>query len=254
MKVFLPEAVLFLHAFPLCSEMYINQFKALEERGIPYVAVDYPGFNLTTPPAGEQSIARLTDHVVDSLSYLGIKKVIAVGDSMGGYIIFEMLRRYPGLVKGCVFVSTRAEAESEEGKKARYELAEKVLKEGKEFLIEMMLENQTSPATKSDPQKMCLLRNMMEKASEEGISKTLIAIAHREDSTTLLGKINVPSLVIAGEDDSTITPPEVVGRIAEGIEGARFEVLRNSAHLPPFENPEDFNKLLIDFVEYCSKT
>jgi 3-oxoadipate enol-lactonase len=254
MKIFMPEAVLFLHAFPLCSEMFLFQMEELKKRGIPFVAPDYPGFNLTPPLEGETSIERLTNFVVESIRSLGIKGVIAVGDSMGGYIIFDMIRRYKGLLKGAVFVSTRAEGESPEGKKARSELAERVMSEGKGFLIDMMLENQTSPATKKNASKMALLRAMMEKASEEGIAKTLIAIAERKDSTDLLGKIDIPVLVVAGEDDGSITPPEVVGKIAEGIEGARFEVLPDSAHLPPFENPVEFNKLLIDFVEYCNKT
>ncbi len=254
MRIYFPEAVLLLHAFPLCSDMYMFQMQALEEIGIPYIAPDYPGFNLTPPPQGDMTISRLTDLVVDYTRSVGIRNLIAVGDSMGGYIIFDMFRRYPDLLKGAVFVSTRAEGESPEGQKARKELAERVEKEGKDFLIKMMLENQTSPETKKDERKMTLLRSMMEKASEEGIIKTLMAIAEREDSMDLLKEIKVPVLVVAGEDDMTITPPEVVGKIAEGIEDSRFEVLKSSAHLPPFENPEEFNKLLIDFVEYCSNT
>ncbi len=249
MKVNLPEAVLFLHAFPLNKDMYSFQLTALEEEGIPYIALDYPGFGKEPPLRGDLSIETLTDFIIYKINSFGVKKVVPVGDSMGGYIIFDMFRRYRELLKGMVFVSTRAEAESEEGKRARYELIRKVEEEGKDFLVEVMLENQTSPATKSDTGKMCRLRAMMEAASEEGIVKTLRAIAERKDSTELLKEVDIPTLVIAGKDDEKVTPPQVVKRIAEGIKNARYHELEGAAHLPPFEAPEEFNRVLLNFLK-----
>ncbi len=251
MRISVSKAVLFLHAFPLSSEMYFHQFRALEEKKIPYLAPDYPGFGNSPNLPGDITIERLTDHTVGKLTELGVKKVIAVGDSMGGYIIFDMFRRYRDLLAGMVFVSTRAEGETPEGKKARYNLIGRVKEEGKGFLINMMLENQTSPATKKDPHKMNHLRCIMEKATEEGIIKTLKALAERRDSTDLLASIDLPALVVAGKNDDRVTPPEVVKKIADGIKGSTYVELENSAHLPPFENPYEFNRVLLNFVEYC---
>ncbi len=229
--------------------MYREQFKALEEKGIPYIALDYPGFGDEPNLTGDISIERLTDFVVSKINAFGVKKAIPVGDSMGGYIMFDLWRRYRELIKGFVFVSTRAESESKEGIKARLEIVSKVEKEGKTFLIDAMVENQTSPATKEDRDKVCRLRAMMEKATEEGIIKTMKAIAYRKDSTQLLGEIDVPAIVIAGKDDEKITPPQVVKKIADGIKGAKFHEIEKSAHLPPFENPEKFNEILLSFLE-----
>ncbi len=248
MKVFVPKAVLFLHAFPLNKDMFSHQFKLLEDMGVPYVAVDYPGFGEEPPPIGDLTVERLTDFVVSRINAFGVKKVIPVGDSMGGYIMFDLWRRYRDLVEAFVFVATRAEGETPEGKRARYSLMERVREEGTGFLVDTMLENQTSPATKRDEAKMRQLRCMMEKATREGILKTLKALAHRKDSTDLLKEIDVPVLVVAGKDDSKVTPPEVVKRIAEGIPGSEYVELENSAHLPPFENPEAFNEVLRKFL------
>ena len=248
MRVHIPRAVLFLHAFPLSREMFTHQFEALEKEGIPYVALDYPGFGEEPPFPGELSVERLTDFVVSKLNSFGVKKIVPVGDSMGGYIIFDLFRRYRGLLAGLVFVATRAEGETEEGRKARYNLIGRVKEEGTDFLVETMLENQTSPATKRDIRKMNHLRCMMEKATKEGIIKTLKALAERPDSTELLPRIDLPTLVVAGKDDERVTPPEVVRKIAEGIKGSRYVELEDSAHLPPFENPEGFNRALLDFL------
>lgn len=254
LRTYFPEVVVFLHAFPLNKDMYKYQFCAFEDEGIPYVALDYPGFGEAPNLPGEYTVERLTDYVVNELRKHRVKKVIPIGDSMGGYIMFDMWRRYREMVKGFVFVSTRAEADTEEGKKARYALIERVQKEGKGFLIEAMLENQTSPATKKDESKMRTLRCIMEKATREGIVKTLKALAERKDNTDLLPSVNVPTLVIAGKDDEKVTPPEIVKKIAEGIKGAKYYEIENSAHLPPFENPEKFNEVVIPFIKDLLKT
>ncbi len=248
MKVHVPKAVLFLHAFPLNKDMFTYQFQALESEGISYIALDYPGFGDEPCLSGEMSVEILTDFVVSKINAFGIKKIIPVGDSMGGYIMFDLWRRYRELVAGFVFVATRAEADTEEGRKARYHLIGRVKEEGTAFLVDMMLENQTSPATKKDEEKMRKLRCMMERATTEGVIKTLKALAERKDNTDLLGEINVPTLVVAGKDDEKVTPPEVVKKIADGIKSAQYHELENSAHLPPFENPEAFNRILIEFI------
>jgi pimeloyl-ACP methyl ester carboxylesterase len=248
MRLYVGRAVLFLHAFPVSSELYTEQFKVLEEEGIPYVALDYPGFGGEPPLPGDLTLERLTDWVVSRLTALGVREVIPVGDSMGGYIIFDMVRRYRDLIRAAVFVATRAEADTEEAKLQRYKTIERVKAEGTGFLIDLMLENQSSPATKRDEGKMRRLRCMMERATPEGVRKTLKALAERRDNTDLLGSIDFPVLVVAGKDDRNVTPPSVVRRIAEGIRGSRYLELENSAHLPPFENPDAFNRALLEFL------
>jgi len=247
-RIFTEKAVLFLHAFPLNSGMYESQFKALEEAGISYVGVDYPGFGRERDFPTVYTIQMLTDIIVSKLSSLGVKRLIPVGTSMGGYVMFDLWRRYRELIDGLVFVATRSEADTDEGREARYTTIEKIKKEGKDFLIQLMLQVQTSPATKKDLKKMERLKCLMEEATEEGIIKALIALAERPDNTSLLPTIHVPTLVVAGKDDEMVTPPQVVKKIADGIKGAEFVVVENSAHLPPFENPQEFNRLLLQFI------
>jgi 3-oxoadipate enol-lactonase len=225
------------------------QFKDFERKGIPYIAVDYFGFGEERPFPTNYTLEQLTDYIVNLLRKNGIKSVIPIGDSMGGYIMFDMWRRYRDIIRGFVFVSTRAEADSEEAKQGRYALIERIKKEGKDFLIDIMLDIQTSPATKENKEKMETLKCIMKEATEDGIIKALNAMAGRKDSTDILPTINVPTLVIAGEDDEKVTPPEVVKKIADGIPSAKFLVIPKSAHLPPFENHTEFNNIVIPFVE-----
>jgi pimeloyl-ACP methyl ester carboxylesterase len=61
-----------------------------------------------------------------------------------------------------------------------------------------------------------------------------------------LGEISVPTLVVAGGQD-LICPPRLGRVVADGIPGARFEVLADEAHQPFQESPEAFNGLVDDF-------
>ena len=61
------------------------------------------------------------------------------------------------------------------------------------------------------------------------------------------GEIAAPTLVIVGDRDV----PGIVenaDRLATGIAGARKVVLPDVAHLPPMERPDEFNRLVLDFL------
>ena len=69
------------------------------------------------------------------------------------------------------------------------------------------------------------------------------------DALDRLGAITAPTLVIVGEQD-LLTPPWIAREVAAAIPGARFEVIRGdgSSHLVPIERPDDFNRLVSDFL------
>jgi pimeloyl-ACP methyl ester carboxylesterase len=71
----------------------------------------------------------------------------------------------------------------------------------------------------------------------------------RFDALDRLGGIKAPTLVIVGEQD-LLTPPWVAREVADGIPGARFEVVTGdgSSHVVPLERPDDFNRLVMDFL------
>ncbi|HUP75304.1 MAG TPA: alpha/beta fold hydrolase [Acidimicrobiales bacterium] len=69
------------------------------------------------------------------------------------------------------------------------------------------------------------------------------------DALDRLGGIKAPTLVIVGEQD-LLTPPWVAREVAEGIPGARFEIVTGdaSSHVLPLERPDDFNQLVMSFL------
>ncbi len=74
----------------------------------------------------------------------------------------------------------------------------------------------------------------------ETIQRTIDVYLAHED-VDRLADIDVPTLVLTGELD-LICPPRHGRVVAEGIPGARFEVLAGEAHQPFQESPEMFNR------------
>jgi len=71
----------------------------------------------------------------------------------------------------------------------------------------------------------------------------------RFDALARLGGIDAPTLVIVGEQD-LLTPPWIAREVADGIPGARFEILTGdgSSHVMPLERPDDFNEVVMNFL------
>ena len=67
------------------------------------------------------------------------------------------------------------------------------------------------------------------------------------DTTARLGQIKAPTLVIAGELDQG-TPVAMAQVLAEGIEGAQLEVLKDASHLSYIEQPEMFSSAVRSFI------
>ena len=76
----------------------------------------------------------------------------------------------------------------------------------------------------------------------------------RFDALDRLGAITAPTLVVVGEQDLQ-TPPWIAREVADAIPDARFEVIRGdgSSHLVPIERPDDFNRLVSDFLTATQK-
>jgi len=68
------------------------------------------------------------------------------------------------------------------------------------------------------------------------------------DFYTPTASLRIPALGIAGADDGS-TPPDLVRETVDLIPGSRFELIRKAGHLPCVEQPEDYARILNDFIK-----
>jgi 3-oxoadipate enol-lactonase len=89
-------------------------------------------------------------------------------------------------------------------------------------------------------------REMLLSVDPEGYARCCEALAVW-DARDSLAQIAAPTLVIAAEQDPS-TPPEHLREIADGIPGARLELVARAAHLANIEQADEFNGLLEGFL------
>jgi pimeloyl-ACP methyl ester carboxylesterase len=183
------------------------------------------------------------------LDTLGVDDVVLCGLSMGGYIAFEFLRTWRHRVRGLVLLSTRAEADAVEVRRARDAAAAVAREGGASAVAESMLPNVLSPATISEhPQVAERVRELMAATPVPGMVGALAAMRDRPSSESLLPTLaGLPTLVLAGEADALI-PPDQARTMAQLIPGARLSIIPSAGHLAPVEQPTATTNAIREFL------
>jgi 3-oxoadipate enol-lactonase len=230
------DPVVLIHGFPLTSKMWAHQRENLATHRRRVITPDLPGFGGS--PAGARSLDDYANAVREFLDSQGIDRCVLGGFSMGGYVAMALLRSHPDRVRGLILVDTRAEPDTDEGRKGRYAMAERAQAEGKSVVIESLMPRLVADATFNG--RADVVHEVLEAeagATLEGIVDALNAMAVRPSAVDLLPKIAVPTLVVVGKEDA-LTPPDVAQRMVDAIPDAQLVVVPDAGHMTPMEQPD----------------
>ena len=242
-------AVVLLHAFPFSSNMWEPQVEALGDR-FRFILPDLLGFGDSDAPddPGAYSMDAFADQTAAVIDDLNLDRVAFGGLSMGGYAAFAFLRKYRDKVNALVLADTKAEADPPEGVEKRTGQQKLVRDEGTSNLIEGLAGALLSePTREKKPDVVEKVKKLMAENPPAGFIGALEAMKKRPDSSSELTQIDVPTLVIVGENDG-ITPPDAARKIHEHVGGSRLVVIPESGHLSNLEAPEAFNGALAEFL------
>ncbi len=240
--------VVLLHAFPFNAAMWTPQIEALGDR-FRFIAPDLKGFGDSDAPETESdySMDAYADELRAFVDDIGVERFVLTGLSMGGYIALTYMRKYADNVAGLVLADTRAEADAPEGIEKRTNQQKQVSNDGTSGLIEALTGALLSETTRTNkPDVVKSVQAAMDNPAA-GFIGALEAMKNRIDSTESLAKINVPTLVIVGENDA-ITPPEAARKLHEHIGGSQLVVIPDAGHISNMETPEAFNGALAEFL------
>ena len=238
-----------LHAFPLGANMWEPQIRAIPD-GWRLITPDLRGFGGSTEldSVSALSIADYAADVADLLTELSIEHAVIGGLSMGGYAVFALLQSRPEMIDALILADTRASADSPEARANRRNMLALVDREGPQGVAKDMMPrllgtttletNQTAEAT---------VRRLIKQQSPVAIRGAIHRMMHRPDSTPLLATIKVPTLIIAGEED-TLIPMQDAETMARAIEGSKLEKIPAAGHLSNLEQPDAFNQALAAFL------
>jgi 3-oxoadipate enol-lactonase len=240
-------ALIFLHAFPLNRTMWRPQEEVLSRR-YRVITVDLRGHGGSDAPLWRFTLEQYADDMAGLMDHLSIPRAVLVGLSMGGYVGFAFYRKYAERVRGLVLADTRAQADTEEARTGRFNLAQTAFRQGPGAVADIMIPKLFGATSlKTKPDLVDHVRRMITGNEVSGIIVDLIAMGDRPDSLSLLPQITCPTVVIVGEEDHT-TPAADARLIAQGIAGAKLAVIPGAGHISNLEQPEQFNKIVGEFA------
>jgi 3-oxoadipate enol-lactonase len=238
--------VILSHGLAADLSMWEAQLDTLS-RNFSVLTYDIRGHGGSSATPGDYSLALLAQDVLALMDHLGIEKAHYVGLSLGG-----MIGQHLGAWHGERLSSLTLCATTSEAPKAAWEARVREAREtGVAPLAEATVDRWVTPEFKREqPELMAKMHAMVLGTSLDGYAGCAAAIRDME-LAAVLGRIAVPTLVVAGEAD-TSTPRPTLERIAHSIPGAQLVTIANAAHMPTLERPELCNPALERFLLACS--
>jgi len=240
--------VIFLHGFPFSHEMWSQQID-LVSRKFHTTAYDIRGHGFTDVGDGQYTIEGHVDDLIALLDHLKVQKTVIVGLSMGGYITLRALQRNPERFVAAILCDTRSEPDPDGGKLRRFEAIGDVKKNGSQQFADTFVKAVFADQSFArHPERVASIRKIIARTPPLSIAGTLLALASRTDTTPGLSAIRIPTLILVGEHDAT-TPPSASRAMHERIPGSQLVIVPDAAHMSNLENPEFFNRHLMEFLE-----
>ena len=242
------EMVIFLHGIGGNKKNWENNLSFFSKKFLS-VAWDTRGYGESEDYLGDFIFEDVLDDLKRVLDYFDRDKAHIVGLSMGGQIATLFYEKYPNCVKTLTLCDTHfglSNLDKNEVKKFINSRKEPLLngKEPKDiapFVASSLIGNmENKPAYEKLVNSISLLH-------KESYLKT-IDTSMRTEHRHIFKKIDVPTLIMVGELD-TLTPPSMSLEIKKEIKNSNIIIIPNAGHLINIEEPEFFNKNLINFLE-----
>jgi 3-oxoadipate enol-lactonase len=238
--------VVMSHSLACDSGMWDGQVAALATR-YKVLCFDTRGHGKSDAPEGPYTLETLAEDVHGLLHELGIERCHWVGLSMGGMIGQVFALNYPGILQSIVLADTtsRYPADALPLWQGRIRTARE---RGMGPLVEGTLQRWfTEPYRLKHASVMTRIATQIRSTPVEGFAGCCAAIP-MINVTEKLKTLKLPALVIVGEQDAA-TPVEMARLIQQAIPGAELAIIPSASHLACIEQPEEFNRLVLAFLD-----
>jgi pimeloyl-ACP methyl ester carboxylesterase len=243
--------VVLLHPFPANHEFWLPVAETLSTR-YRVVFPDMRGHGDSSVGEGPATMDKHAADIARVMDDADIGRVPLVGVSIGGYALFEFWRRYRGRVAALGLCNTKAPADGAEARAGRLQAANDVIERGTEPFFQSMVPRVFSKTTREmRPDLVEGVLRMMRKMSPEGVAQVQRGMAARPDSVDTLKTINVPTLLLTGEDD-ILTGVNEAELMRQHIANSQLRVIPKGGHYAPWEQPEEAARILRRFLDGAS--
>jgi pimeloyl-ACP methyl ester carboxylesterase len=241
-------SVVLLHPFPANHEFWRPVAQSLSPR-YRLIMPDLRGHGDSDIGEGPATMAKHAADIARVMDDADVGRAPIVGISIGGYALFEFWRQQRGRVAALGLCNTKAPADSPEAQAGRLKDAAEVMERGTEPFFQSMIPRllgKTTRETRPDLVEGAL--QMMRKMSPADVAAVQRGMAERPDSVDTLKTINVPTLLVTGDEDilTGVNEAELMHR---HIAGSELRVFPKAGHYSPWEQPETAGRLLRQFLD-----
>ncbi len=254
-------AVILVHGLASSMITWYCNFDALADAGFTVIAIDLPGY-------GDSGLANhlgyapdtAADFIADFAAELGIDRFSVVGNSAGGLIAGITALEYPGRVEKVALVASAGldrrlswplriisvpvigELIYKPRMISKSAMIKRIFFQPPAFLDDIFPEMLRVRCLPHAPQVM--LRSV-----RSGVN--LLGLRREHNILDRLKALTVPLLAVWGEEDLVI-PPVNAEDVRRALPGSAIHVLPACGHWPHMEKPEEFNRILTNFLSQPS--
>ena len=239
--------VLLLHGLGADGASWALQMPALGEAGFRPIAPDAPGFGGSVHAGAGWNFPGVADQMAKLLGEMAAGPAHVVGLSMGGVIAQQLALDHPDRVCKLVLVSTFSSLQPDNLSGWLYFLRRVILVNTIGLPAQARLvARRIFPAEDQAPLRQMLVETIS-RANPRAYRRAMYSLG-TFDSRKRLREIHAPTLIVTGAQDSTVMPTRQE-RLARTIPGAVQRVIPHAGHAVPVDQPEAFNRLLLDFLK-----
>jgi len=233
-------------------EAFTKNLRALGER-YRVIAYDYPGHGWSTTATGDLEIGDYEDHLLALMDALGIESAHLSGESLGGWVAVKFAAAHPERVRSLVLNTPGGTMATPEVMERIRSLSQAAADDPSPERIRARLEwLMADPASVTDE----LVEVRRGVYSRPGFAESMRHILCLQDPEVRrrnlitdeeLAAIRVPALVIWTSDDPS-GPAGAGIDMAQKLPQGRFQLIENAGHWPQWEQQEQFDRIVLDFL------
>lgn len=257
-----PEHVVMIGGLTGHAEGFVRNVIPLAERGFTVHAIDTIGHGYTDKPTDVTYHAPVfTEHLLAFLDGLGVERAHVVGQSLGGWIALHSAQQHPDRIGRIVHVTgagillddQASQAESKDVHARVKDVTKKAVDAPTRESVRTRLEwLMADPASVTDELVEARYRIYTLPDSRAAMPKLVAEQPGEENRRYLLTETDLAKIeqevLVLWSDKNPTTPASVGRRASELLPRGRFDLITDAGHWPMFEQPEQFNRIVGDFL------
>ena len=241
------QTVMLLHGLGSTSVSWQMQMNELMQKKFRPIAPDIPGFGKSKRFDGRWTVSSAAQNLVEMMNELGEESFAVVGFSMGGAVALQIVLDFPEKINKLVLVNTFAALRPRDLDEAWYFVRRFVKASllGAEAQAELVA-HRVFPHPEKEDYRNVVVKQILE-ADRNTYNQAMRSLG-RFNVLSRLKEISIPTLVITGERDTTISA-HTQEKLVCSIAGAQQVFIPDAGHAAMIDQPELFNRALISFLD-----